>query len=86
MSDTHECEGEIIRIDAATEMGKLIELLGAPKEVVVENVILDVTTHGNVIVRDGVISPDGATVRVGCSTATFKKVEEVYMKMLELRK
>lgn len=70
----------VTRIDAATEMGKLIELL-EEKEVVIKKVAFDGTRT-----FDATLSKDGRNAKIGCSTVEFSKVEEVYLAMKEQQK
>lgn len=71
-------EKNAIQINAATQMGELIALLEAPPEIV----IVAAVREGATKMHDAVVSPDGLTLTVGCSTATFAKVKEIYETML----
>lgn len=67
-------------IDAATQMGELIALL-EKKEIVIKSL----ATEEGGRKHDAVISEDGRSVKVGCSTVSFDKVEETYNAMKSIQ-
>lgn len=63
-------------IDAATQMGELIELLEAPQEIEVK--LNDKYT--------AVVSEDGLSAKVGCQDFTFEAVDRLHKAMVEAQK
>lgn len=66
-------------LDARTQMGKIISLL-EKKDFEIGNVAYDGNKNHN-----GIISPDGKSIKVGCSTVTYEKVEEIYNAMQKIQ-